>query len=153
MKRSRLAKPIQRKRLKKTRHTVKKRPFQGGNLPYYSGSTAYQKGRGLGGVISKLFRAVVPIFRRPGVQQGLKRLGQSAARVGLEAASKTLSDPNVSFGASFKDSARKEAKSLVKGAQRQMRPVAIKRDAVRVKPLILPSKRKPRNRRDIYHGH
>jgi hypothetical protein len=77
------------------------------------------RGAGLGGVISKLFRAFVPIFKRPVVQAGLKKIGKSVARAGLQAASQALSDPNVNFRDTIRESAREEAARFVDELKKQ----------------------------------
>jgi hypothetical protein len=85
------------------------------------------RGSGLGGVISKLFRAFVPIFKRPVVQAGLKKIGKSVARAGLHAASQALSDPNVNFRDTIRESARKEAARFVNELKQQSPQNSIKR--------------------------
>ena len=90
-------------------------PLSGG-MTYYSSPIPYQRGRGLGGVLVKLFKQVVPFLKRnPKFATNLKRVGKGVAQAGISAAQAALEkkDP---FGRNFKRNIKKEARKLVQEA-------------------------------------
>lgn len=137
----------------------RRRQHHGGELAYYTAPVGYMRGSGLGGVISKLFRAFVPIFKRPVVQAGLKKIGKSVARAGLQAASQALSsDPNVNFRETIRESARREASRFVDELKQQQqqqqenpaRPRSIKRiPSQKIRPSS-PHRVTFKTRRDVF---
>lgn len=63
-----------------------------GNLPGYYIGPSFQKGHGLGGIFSSIYRAAVPLFRmaRPIVQSGAKELAKEAITAGAKVATDAL---------------------------------------------------------------
>ena len=90
-------------------------PLYGGGMPYYTSPVVYQRGRGLGGVLVKLFRQVVPFLKRnPKLTGRLKRIGRGVASAGLSAAQSTLQKENSqTFKKALKESMKEEAKKLM----------------------------------------
>ena len=81
----------------------------GRNLAHFRSTVAYQRGRGLGGLLRSLFRTITPIFKKPIVKQGLKSLGKSAATAMLEAGQKALDEEDVrAFGPALRDATKKQ---------------------------------------------
>lgn len=73
----------------------------GGSLPHFHSAVAFQRGHGLGGVLGKFLRYIVPILKKPVVKRTLKRVGRAALHTGLD----TLNTP--ARKRSLKESVRK----------------------------------------------
>ena len=86
----------------------------GQDMRYFSGP-AYQRGRGLGGLFGKLFRAAVPIFKHtvtPVLKRGAKFVAKEALKTGVGVAGDMLD------GQSGLESLKRRGKA---GAQRVAR--------------------------------
>ena len=126
-----------------------------GNHPAYYIGPSFQKGHGLGGIFSSLFRAAVPIFKTvsPVLKQGAKAVAREAISTGAQIASDALKGDN------WKESA---AKRTNLASQRLINMGAEKLDAMlRPPPKYINSNRKrtksikasrnvKRTRRDIF---
>ena len=132
-----------------------------GSIPYFHSSVGFQRGRGLGSMLSSLVRRVVPLFKKPIVQKGLKTLGTTAASALLEAGQKALSDDPITFKQALAESSKTGAQQLIKGAQGMMsvnerkrkQPVAgtvIKRPRTS-HAAVSRSRVRAGNRRDVFH--
>lgn len=73
----------------------------GRGLPHFQSAVAFQRGHGLGGVLGKFIRSVIPLFRKPIVKNTLKRIGKSALKSGLTAVRDSVSNKNSSFKENF----------------------------------------------------
>lgn len=88
-------------------------------MAYFRSPVSVQRGRGLGGFLASVARSIVPIFRKPIIQKGLKRLGQHAILAGTDAVGKALARGNTeekepqSFRDEMRRSARQHAQALV----------------------------------------
>lgn len=114
---------------------------EGKGLRHFSSPILLQQGRGLGGVLSGIFRSVIPFFKKPIIRQGLARIGKSAAMAGLEALNKSMDDQNENrptFKQALRTSARTETRRLAGDTLRDIKaqtpPVAvpIKASSVRI---------------------
>lgn len=92
----------------------------GGSMAYFRSPVSVQRGRGLGGFLASVARSIVPIFRKPIIQKGLKSLGQHAILAGTDAVGKALARGSMeekepqSFRDEMRRSARQHAQALVK---------------------------------------
>lgn len=85
-------------------------------LPYFSSSVNYQRGRGFGNLLRGIFRAIKPIFKKKIVRKGLKKLGRAAAQAGIEASQKALEEDNVrAFAPALKAASAKQIKKILTG--------------------------------------
>ncbi len=68
-----------------------------GHLPGYYIGPAYQRGHGLGGIFSSLFRAAVPLFKmaKPVVKSGMKSLAKEALTTGANIATDLIEGENL----------------------------------------------------------
>jgi hypothetical protein len=78
-------------------------------LPVFYSPVRIQRANGLGNVVGRLFRFVVPFFSRPTVRKNLSSIGSAA----LSAASQALADPNVNFKTALKESGKRELKRII----------------------------------------
>lgn len=85
---------------------------RGQGLPVYMSRHAYMRGHGLGNILAKLFRGVMPFINKPIVKQGLKKVGKSVLRAGVNAASEAL-EGDKNFGDALKEASKKEARQLL----------------------------------------
>jgi hypothetical protein len=116
--------PINKKK-KKTQKRRSKYTLQygtgNGAMTYYTGPPMH--GYGLAGILARLARGVIPLFKRPIVQAGIKRIGKSMATAGLDAIQQSMSAPSdapVSFGRALKGNVKKQAKLLTSEASKSM---------------------------------
>lgn len=144
--------------------------MSGGNMAHFSSPILYQHGRGLGGVLSGIFKSVIPFFKKSIVRKGLKRIGKSAAMAGLEALNTSMSDaPNrPTFKDALKQSVKGQTRTLSSGALAHLKSPSssagnkpIKASNARPKrPRLIPYKlqggrgvvrrRKTRRNRDVF---
>jgi hypothetical protein len=110
-------------------------------LPYFSGPTT-QQGHGLGGIFGRLFRAVVPLFKKaaPVLTSAAKTVAKEAVRSGAN----VLSD--VAEGEDIKDALSNRSRE---GARRLVRKGANKLRAVTTSPEPIYRKRS-RAPKDIF---
>ena len=111
-------------------------------LRHFSSPILFQQGRGLGGVLSGIFKSVIPFLKRPFIRKGLTRIGKSAAMAGLEALSKSMDDKNENrptFKQALRTSARAETGRLagdtlkdIRGHTPVQRVASIKASSARV---------------------
>lgn len=106
----------QHKKMRPRLYQPKPKHIMGGGMAYFSSPVAIQRGRGLGGLLASVARSIIPIFKKPLVQKGLKRLGKHALTIGTEALGNTLVDnkENISFRDELKRSAKQQAQALIK---------------------------------------
>ena len=79
----------------------------GALLPHFRSPVSYQRGRGLGGLLRGIVRAVVPLFKKPIVRRGLKNLGKAAAASAWEATQRVAQEENPkAFVPAFKAAAK-----------------------------------------------
>ncbi len=90
-----------------------------GNLPSYYIGPAYQRGHGLGGIFSSLFRAAVPLFKmaKPVVKSGAKALAKEALTAGANIATDLLDGENLQQSAS-RNLNKAAHKLVIKGANK-----------------------------------
>ena len=93
----------------KALHNYYAQQAKGGHPAYYIGPS-YQRGHGLGGIFSSLFRAAIPIFKSvsPALKQGAKALAREAITTGANIATDALK------GEDWKESASKHSKAAAK---------------------------------------
>lgn len=91
----------------------------GTGLPHFQSTVAFQRGHGLGGVLGRLFRSVIPLLRKPVVGKTLKRIGRAALRTGLNAAGESLTK-GVPLKQSLKTSARAQSQRLIELAKQDL---------------------------------
>ena len=94
----------------------------GGNLPVFTGSK-YQRGHGLGGLFSGLFKAATPLLRR-----GALRVGKQLLKTGTKVADDVLSGQR--FKHALKSRGREGLKDLlqpIKRKRQQRRRVIVKK--------------------------
>jgi hypothetical protein len=111
---------------------------QATGMPYFAGP-AVQQGHGLGGIFGKLFRAVVPLFKKatPVLKSAAKTVAKEAARSGLN----VISD--VVDGESVQDALRNRSRE---GANR-----VVKKGVHRLDKMIKGKKTIKRGRRVRKH--
>lgn len=96
----------------------------GGMLPHFQSSVAYQRGRGLGGLIGSLVRRVIPFFSKPIVKKGLRNIGKTAATALLDAGQKALAAENPTpFKKALAQTSRAETQKLIKSVLKRKAPV------------------------------
>jgi len=94
----------------------------GGGLTYYQSPVAFQRGHGLGGLLGKLIKTIVPLIRKPIVQKTIKRVGQRALQSGISAVGEKLSNPQ----SSLKNNLRKHAlKEITRATQPRKRKLVL----------------------------
>jgi len=99
----------------------------GGGLRFYTAPAVIQRGRGLGGILGRLFRTIIPLARQPIVRKTLKRLGRAAIDSSASALKEKLDRPSdTSFRTSLK-------RNLEKNLTRPRRPK--KRQTIKKRPL------------------
>ena len=120
--RDNLATVTRRKRKRSRGVTVHRPPLSGGGMNYYVSRAPLMRGRGLGGVLLKFARRIIPMLRNnKTVRAGLKKVGRSAALAGIEAAQSALRADNPQpFGEALVDSSKKQARGLLKDVHRQV---------------------------------
>ena len=135
-----------------------------GTLPHFRSSVGFQRGQGLGSMLSSLVRRVVPLFKKPIVQKGLKTIGTTAASALLEAGQKALSNDPITFKQALAQSSKTGAQHLIKEAHqaiskkqgvngKRKQPVAgtvIKRPRTS-QAAVSRSRLRVGNRRDIFN--
>jgi hypothetical protein len=97
-----------------------------------------QRGAGIGSVLSRVFRAIIPIFSKPAVKTTLKSLGSAALDAGIQAVSKKFENPSISLKSAFQEGAKKfkqDAKDELKKAfeselSSRKRPLSTEEDTV-----------------------
>jgi cytosine/adenosine deaminase-related metal-dependent hydrolase len=90
---------------------------------FYQSRVRHQVGYGLANVLGRLARRFfLPLFSKPAVREGAKRVGKSLLSAGLQAASQSLRG-EAPFGAALKEAGRKEMHGLVQEAQSRMRDI------------------------------
>lgn len=111
-------------------------------MGFYS-PTAIQGGLGLGNVLARLARGIIPLFHNPTVQTGLRKIGKSVATAGLNAAQTSLENPNISFKQALREQGTKQLYKLKK----EFQPSDIKRKKTRRLQSVAfqPQKKKQRD--------
>lgn len=101
-----------------------------GNHPAYYVGPSFQRGHGLGGIFSSLFRAAIPIFKSaaPSLKSGAKALAREAITTGANVAVDALK------GEDWKEAASKRSntaaqKLITKGATKLSHMLNTKRKA------------------------
>lgn len=116
----------------------------GAGLPFYRG-VSFQKGYGLGSVISRLFRAAFPFLVK-----GTKTLGKEALLAGSRVASDVLSGQNLKE--SVKTRSKESGRNLTQKAVDRIQSMVgkgYKRKKKQTKRIISSKKRKVKGR-DIF---
>ena len=146
---------VTRRKRKRSRPTaVRRPPLSGGGMNYYASRTPLMRGRGLGGVLLKFARRIIPMLKNSRtVRAGLKKVGRSAALAGIEAAQSALQPENPQpFAKALVDTSKKQARGLLKDARRQFAgpppPKTIKRPMIQRRKVPV-GKRGPYTRSDI----
>jgi hypothetical protein len=93
----------------------------GAGLPHFQSTVAFQRGHGLGGVLGRLFRSVIPLLRKPVVGKTLRRIGRATLRTGLNAAGESLAK-GVPLKQSLRTSAKAQGQRLIDLAKRDLDP-------------------------------
>ena len=121
----------------------------GGMLPHFRSSVAFQRGRGIGGLLGSLVRRVIPFFSTPIVKKGIKHIGKAATTALLEAGQKALAEQEP-FRKALKRSSGVQAQRLMSQAQSTLKapPKSIKRPHPKKKVRV--SFNPKRARRDIF---
>lgn len=86
-------------------------------MNYYSSPLTFQRGHGLGNILSKIFRSVVPILQRPIVKKGLKRAGSALLSSGVDYLNR-----DIPLKQSLRDTAVSEGRQLAKRFVRATQP-------------------------------
>jgi len=122
--------------------------MMGGMLPHFRSSVAFQRGRGLGGMLGSLVRRVIPLFSKPIVKKGIKHIGKAATTALLEAGQKALAEQEP-IKKALKKSSSIQAQRLMSQAQSALNtpPRSIKRAHPNKKRVSFNPKRP---RRDIF---
>lgn len=93
------------------------------SFPVYQSPILFQRGHGLGNVLARVFRTVVPLFKSPMIKKGLKHLGKTAALATLHSAEQSLNSGS-SFKKNLKEnlkqSGQQEIKKLIDEARKSM---------------------------------
>jgi len=119
-------------------------------LPHFKSAVSYQRGRGFGGLLRGIFRAVTPLLRQPIVKKTLQKIGKAAAFATLDASQKALKEKDIkAFGPALRTAGKSRAKELLSEVMAGKGPVRKRR----IKPISLkPSlnKRRRVRSRDIF---
>lgn len=116
--------------------------FQTGRgLPHFSSALAFQRGNGLGGVLGRLFRSIIPIFKKQIVRKTLKRIGKVALKSGLSATRVKLENPESSLGTNLKQQLKSNLKDAISRS-----PIKQKRK----RKVSFPARSKSRRKLDIF---
>ena len=117
-------------------------------MRYYSSPITYQRGAGLGNILSRVFRSIVPIFKKPIVQKGLKRVGSAAINTSLKGLQNHL-EKGESLKTSLKRQAIREGEKLLKSvSQPQTKPKASRN--VQLNKRRRRSKPRPTRKLDVF---
>lgn len=113
---------------------------QANGLPHFAGPSI-QRGHGLGGIFSSLFRAIVPLFSKaaPVLKSAAKTAAKEAVRTGVNVVDDVLDGRNLQDAVANRS---KEAATRV-----------VRRGAARLKRLVdepATIKRRHRHKRDIF---
>jgi hypothetical protein len=125
----------------------------GSGMPVYRGSTNLQRGHGLGGIFSSLFRSALPLLK-----QGAKAVGRQALQTGVDIAQDVMSGQSVKSAAKsrLKTAGRnmgtKVLNKIQKGkvASTTSRKRGKKRSRVKQTLIPRPNKRRKQTRKDIF---
>ena len=82
-------------------------------LPYFRSSIAYQRGRGFGSVIRRLFRPVSRLFKKPIVRKGLSSLARAGATALVDAGKSSLDNSDVKFREALTKESQKQAEKIL----------------------------------------
>ena len=120
----------------------------GRGLPYYHSTVAFQRGHGLGGVLGKLFKTLVPLIQKPVVRKTLKRIGRSALDTGISAVRDTVSTPNSKFSDNLKRHTKRNIGNILTKSKKGNRKPIARAVTTKGKRAIL-VKAKPREKRKL----
>lgn len=82
----------------------------GAGLPHYQSAVSFQRGHGLGGLLGKFIKSIIPLVKQPIVRKTLKRIGTSALKSGLSAVQEKVNNPNSNLKANLKKEVRRNLK-------------------------------------------
>lgn len=82
----------------------------GEGLPHYQSAVTFQRGHGLGGLLGKFIKTIIPLVRKPIVRNTLKRIGRTALKSGLSAVQETVSNPGSNLKANLNKEIRRNLK-------------------------------------------
>lgn len=99
----------------------------GRGLPHFQSTVAFQRGHGLGGVLGKFIRSVIPLIQKPFVKNTLKRIGKTALRSGLSAVRDTAKSPKSSFRENLKKQIRSNIVTSLRPPKRKGKAVITKK--------------------------
>ena len=119
-------------------------------MNYYSSPLTFQRGHGLGNILSKIFRSVVPILQRPIVKKGLKRAGSALLSSGVDYLNR-----DIPLKQSLRDTAVSEGRQLAKRFVRATQPSPsssrVRAPRGRTRSVTAAAKRKTKKRKlDIF---
>lgn len=115
----------------------------GAGLPHYQSAVAFQRGHGLGGLLGKLLKTIIPLVRKPIVKNTLKRIGKTALKTGISAVHETVKNPKTSL----KDNLKREVHRNLKYAftpvvsKETAKPLKRKQVRKRTRSFVVPKKK------------
>lgn len=95
-------------------------PMFGAGIPVFKSSVAFQRGHGLGSILGRLVKTIIPVISKRTVKKGLSKLGKAAALAAVDAAQQSLSTPNKSFKEALKVTGKERTQGLLKEAKQAM---------------------------------
>lgn len=121
----------------------------GGGIPYYKSSVNFQRGHGLGSILGRLVKTIIPVISKRTVKKGLTKLGKAAVLASLQAGEKALTTPDVSFKEALKESGKIQTQKIIKEAKKSLsNGKSIKGSSVKRKvryPVLAPRTRRLRD--------
>lgn len=125
------------------------RHLGGAGMSFYS--PTLQAGMGLGNILARLARGIIPLFQKPSVQSGIRKIGRSVASASFDAAQKSLGNPNISFKQALKEEGVKQLKKQLGPANQIKRKKVPKLKSVSFQPLKKKQQQQRRvSTRDIF---
>lgn len=94
---------------------------RGSLMPYYSSNVMFQRGRGLGSLLRKLYRPIRRLLQKPIVKKGISTLARAGATALVDAGKASLENEDVKFTQALKDASQQQAQAILKQVQGAVR--------------------------------
>ena len=106
-------------------------------MNYYSSPVTFQRGHGLGNVLSKVFRSIIPLFKNPLVRKGAERVGSAVLNTGLSSLQDKL-NKGIPLRQGFQQKGINESRKLIKQLDSQLK----RKQEERHDAIVPPNKRR-----------
>ena len=92
-------------------------PLYGAGIPFFKSDVSFQRGHGLGSILGRLVKTIIPVISKRTVKKGLTKLGKAAVLASLQAGEKALTNPDVNFKEALKESGKLQTQRIIKEAK------------------------------------